>query len=136
MSDQEPTISLSTLAKHTGHRDGKIWIGVHGSVYDVTDFLPIHPGGTLIVAASAGLDASVTFDEVAHTSNPEVMSLLGKYFIGRLQPAPSFRSNDLVELRAGWVGYLKTCIEGLTTMSFETKSILQDSRIWFQGGES
>jgi cytochrome b involved in lipid metabolism len=41
-----------------------MWLGVHGCVYDVTDFLPIHPGGTLIVAASAGLDCSVTFDEV------------------------------------------------------------------------
>ncbi|CAE6397648.1 unnamed protein product, partial [Rhizoctonia solani] len=134
ISDNEPMISLSALAQHTGHRGGKIWIGVHGSVYDVTDFLPIHPGGTLIVAASAGLDASVTFDEVAHTSNPEVMSLLGKYFIGRLQPAPTFQSSDLNELRSGWVGYLRTCVEGLTTMSFETSSILQDSRIWFQGG--
>ncbi|KAG8718026.1 hypothetical protein FRC08_006115 [Ceratobasidium sp. 394] len=134
MSDQEPTIPLSVLAEHTGHRDGKMWIGVHGSVYDVTDFLPIHPGGSLIVAASAGLDASVTFDEVAHTSNPEVMSLLGKYFIGRLPPVPAFRSRDLTELRASWVGYLRTCVEGLTTMSFETQSILQDSRIWFQGG--
>ncbi|CAE6432420.1 unnamed protein product [Rhizoctonia solani] len=134
ISDNEPMISLSDLAQHTGHRDGKMWIGVHGSVYDVTDFLPIHPGGTLIVAASAGLDASVTFDEVAHTSNPEVMSLLGKYFIGRLQPTPTFQSNDLNDLRAGWVDYLRTCVEGLTTMSFETHSILQDSRIWFQGG--
>ncbi|KAJ1304872.1 hypothetical protein OPQ81_006006 [Rhizoctonia solani] len=134
ISDNEPMISLSELAQYTGHRNGKMWIGVHGSVYDVTDFLPIHPGGTLIVAASAGLDASVTFDEVAHTSNPEVMSLLGKYFIGRLRPAPTFQSNDLNELRAGWVDYLRTCVEGLTTMSFETHSILQDSRIWFQGG--
>lgn len=74
MSENEPYLSLSELAKHTGHRDGsKMWIGVHGSVYDVTDFLPIHPGGSLIVGGSAGLDASMTFDEVAHTSNPEVM---------------------------------------------------------------
>ncbi|KAG8768914.1 hypothetical protein FRC12_005281 [Ceratobasidium sp. 428] len=114
ISEKEPTIPLSVLAKHTGHRDGKMWIGVHGSV--------------------AGLDASVTFDEVAHTSNPEVMSLLGKYFIGRLPPTPAFRSRDLNELRTSWMGYLKTCVEGLTTMSFETQSILQDSRIWFQGG--
>ncbi|KAB5589320.1 Nitrate reductase [NADPH] [Ceratobasidium theobromae] len=134
MSDDEPVISLSALAQYTGHRDGKMWIGVHGSVYDVTEFLPIHPGGSLIVAASAGLDASVAFGEVAHTSNPEVMSLLGKYFIGRLQPTPSFQLQDLNELRACWVEYLRTCVEGLTTMSFETQSILQDSRIWFQGG--
>lgn len=43
-----------------------MWIGVRGGVYDVTDFLPMHPGGTLIVAASAGLDATKTFHELAH----------------------------------------------------------------------
>ncbi|QRW21751.1 indoleamine 2,3-dioxygenase [Rhizoctonia solani] len=112
ISNNEPVIPLTTLARHTGHRDGRMWIGVHG----------------------AGLDASVTFDEVAHTSNPEVMSLLGKYFIGRLQPMPTFRLSDINALRSGWVEYHSTCVEGLTTMSFETHSILQDSRIWFQGG--
>lgn len=42
MSDNEPFISLSELSKHTGHRKGTpTWIGVHGSAYDVTEFLPI-----------------------------------------------------------------------------------------------
>jgi cytochrome b involved in lipid metabolism len=75
-----------------------MWIGVHGGVYDITDFLPIHPGGTLIAAASAGLDASKTFDDLAHTSNPEVSSLLSKYFIGHLSPKPEFRDPDISEL--------------------------------------
>lgn len=94
-----------------------MWIGVHGCVYDVTSFLPIHPGGTLIVAASAGLDCSQTFDEVrsddiylathlnppevGHTSNPEVASLLGKYFIGYLVPPPKFSSPELTDLYKG-----------------------------------
>ncbi|KAF8750893.1 Indoleamine 2,3-dioxygenase [Rhizoctonia solani] len=76
------------------------------------------PRGTLIVAASAGLDAS----------------LAGEVLYGRLQPMPTFRLSDINALRSGWVEYLSTCVEGLTTMSFETHSILQDSRIWFQGG--
>lgn len=33
----QPTISLSQLAVHTGHvKDSRVWIGVHGKVYDVT----------------------------------------------------------------------------------------------------
>jgi hypothetical protein len=33
----QPTIPLSQLAMHTGHRsNSRIWIGVHGKVYDVT----------------------------------------------------------------------------------------------------
>lgn len=33
----QPTIPLSQLAVHTGHtNDSRVWIGVHGKVYDVT----------------------------------------------------------------------------------------------------
>lgn len=32
----QPTIPLSQLAQHTGHKPGsRVWIGVHGKVYDV-----------------------------------------------------------------------------------------------------
>jgi len=32
----QPTIPLSELAMHTGHTpDSRVWIGVHGNVYDV-----------------------------------------------------------------------------------------------------
>lgn len=37
ISSSTPTIPISKLAAHTGHRKGsRMWIGVHGSVYDVT----------------------------------------------------------------------------------------------------
>lgn len=135
MSENEPYIALSDLSRHTGHREGsKMWIGVHGGVYDVTEFLPIHPGGTLIVAGSAGLDASLTFDEVAHTSNPEVMSLLGKYFIGYLTPKPTFQLPELSELYDSWVDYMRTCVESVTTLSFEVDTLMKDSNLWFSGG--
>jgi len=61
-----PAIPLSQLALHTGHRPGtRTWIGVHGSAYDVTEFLPMHPGGTLIIKSNAGVDCSKTFDNLA-----------------------------------------------------------------------
>ncbi|KAF2837286.1 hypothetical protein M501DRAFT_1018193 [Patellaria atrata CBS 101060] len=135
MSYKMPTISLSQLARNTGHRKGsRMWIGVHGGVYDVTDFLDIHPGGTLIVAASAGLDATKTFDDLAHTSNPEVSSLLSKYFIGHLATKPDFRSPELSDLYNVFYQYLRTCVESLTTLFFEANHILENSKVWFQGG--
>ncbi|KAF2682379.1 hypothetical protein K458DRAFT_405660 [Lentithecium fluviatile CBS 122367] len=135
MSSSEPTIPMSQLAAHTGHRKGsRMWIGVHGGVYDVTDFLPMHPGGTLIVAASAGLDATKTFHELAHDTNPEVSSLLSKYFIGHLSPKPDFRSTEISNLYDMWCRYLRLSIENLTTLYFEANNILEDSKIWFSGG--
>ncbi|CAO2656703.1 Nn.00g055060.m01.CDS01 [Neocucurbitaria sp. VM-36] len=135
ISSQTPTISLSELAAHTGHRRGsRMWIGVHGGVYDVTDFLRMHPGGTLIVAASAGLDATKTFHELAHDTNPEVSSLLSKYFIGGLGTKPHCGNVETSQLYDMWYQYLKTSVESLTTLSFETSHILEDSKVWFSEG--
>lgn len=129
-----PRIALSKLALNTGHRKGsRMYIGVHGGVYDITDFLPIHPGGTLIAQASAGLDASKTFDDVAHTTNPEVMSLLSKYFIGHLATKPEFRSAEISNIYDTWYQYLRNCVEALTTLHFEVDYIQRDARTWFQG---
>jgi hypothetical protein len=103
------------------------------TVATVTDFLPIHPGGTLIAQASAGLDASKTFDDLAHTNNPEVMSLLSKYFIGHLATKPDFRSAEISSLYNMWYQYLRNCVESLTTLFFEVNNIMDDAKTWFQG---
>lgn len=135
ISASTPTIPISKLATHTGHRKGsRMWIGVKGAVYDVTDFLPMHPGGTLIVASSAGLDATKTFHELAHDTNPEVSSLLSKYFIGHLAAKPHCGSNEISQIYDMWYQYLRVSVESLTTLYFETSNILEDSKIWFSGG--
>lgn len=129
-----PQIPISKLSLNTGHRPGTpMWIGVHGSVYSISEFLPMHPGGTLIAQASAGLDASKTFDDLAHTSNPEVMSLLSKYFIGHLASKPAFRSREISTLWDLWYAYLRNCVESLTTLFFEVNNIMSDAKTWFQG---
>ncbi|KAM5354753.1 hypothetical protein ACJ41O_001400 [Fusarium nematophilum] len=121
-----PSISLSNLALHTGHRPGsRMWIAVHGSVYDVTDFCPMHPGGTLIIKSNAGSDCSKSFDNLAHTNNPEVSSLLTRYFIGHLSPKPDFRGDaDISALHDLWAAYLKTTVETLVSHQFEMHEIM------------
>lgn len=132
MSTIQPTISLANLARNTGHRENsRIWIGVHGCVYDVTDFLPIHPGGTLIVSTCGGLDASRTFDQVGHTNNGEVRALLEKYFIGYI--LSSNLASPLCELKDAWATYLRQCVESLTTLCLEAKP-LQNEHKWFSDG--
>lgn len=120
-----PTISLSQLAMNTGHRPGsRIWIGVHGSVYDVTDFSPMHPGGTLIIKSNAGVDCSKSFDNLAHTNNPEVSSLLTKYFIGNLNPKPDTGHDEISALYDLWAAYLRTTVETLVAHQFEMNEIM------------
>ncbi|KAL9946156.1 hypothetical protein ACHAO5_004152 [Verticillium nonalfalfae] len=129
----KPTIPLSQLALHTGHRPGsRIWIGVHGSAYDVTDFCPMHPGGTLILKSNAGVDCSKSFDNLAHTNNPEVASLLTKYFVGHLTPKPEFHDGgELSGLYDLWADYLKTTVETLVAQQFEMEDLMGSS-LWFQ----
>ncbi|KAI8712865.1 Cytochrome b5 heme-binding domain-containing protein [Fusarium sp. LHS14.1] len=121
-----PTISLSNLAQHTGHRPGsRMWIAVHGSVYDVTDFCPMHPGGTLIIKSNAGVDCTESFDNLAHTNNPEVSSLLTRYFIGHLSPKPDYHGDtELSTLHDLWSAYLRVTVETLVAHQFEMHEIM------------
>ncbi|EMT68846.1 Nitric oxide synthase, inducible [Fusarium odoratissimum] len=123
-----PTISLSSLALHTGHRqESRMWIAVHGSVYDITDFCPMHPGGTLIIKSNAGVDCTKSFDNLAHTNNPEVSSLLTRYFIGHLAPKPDYRDSDVSTLHDLWASYLRVTVETLVAHQFEMNDIMGES---------
>lgn len=55
-----PTITLDELSRHDG-RDGTYWIEVQGEVYDVSDFVPKHPGGGLL-KLGAGRRATTLFE--------------------------------------------------------------------------
>lgn len=130
----QPTISLSQLAMHTGHNpDSRVWIGVHEKVYDVTDFCAMHPGGTNIIKSNGGVDCTKSFDLLAHTNNPEVSSLLTKYYIGELTPKHSYHSEEMSMLYDLWKGYLRTATEQIVASHFEVGMIMESSLVWFQG---
>ncbi len=53
-------LTMDEVARHDG-RDGSYWIEVQGEVYDVTDFVPKHPGGGLL-KLGAGRHATTLFE--------------------------------------------------------------------------
>jgi cytochrome b involved in lipid metabolism len=135
MSTKLRQITLTELSRKTGHKPGeRLWMGVHGYVYDVTDFCPIHPGGRFTIGNSAGLDASKTFDLVAHTNNPEVRGLLSRYLIGAIASPPSHLTKDMAELRNKWITYLRMAVESLTTVSLEVDTI-GNRALWLKNGQ-
>ncbi|KAI9266851.1 FMN-dependent dehydrogenase-domain-containing protein [Phascolomyces articulosus] len=52
--------TLSEIAQHNKKDD--LWIIIHGKIYDLTTFLPEHPGGQKVILKCAGKDATSAFD--------------------------------------------------------------------------
>ncbi|KAI5861747.1 FMN-dependent dehydrogenase-domain-containing protein [Durotheca rogersii] len=60
MSDK--LISAEEVVKHTTPES--CWVVLYGNVYDVTEFLPSHPGGSRIILQLAGRDATEEYDPI------------------------------------------------------------------------
>lgn len=82
MTIEEP-ISAETVAKHN-NRDS-CWIIVHGHVYDVTEFLNDHPGGSKIILKYAGKDATEEYDPI-HPPDAITTNLPKDKHLGEIDP--------------------------------------------------
>lgn len=61
------------------------WITCRGKVYDVTKFVPDHPGGDDLILEHAGTDVeSIMKDEGSHDHSDSAYDMLEEYVIGRL----------------------------------------------------
>ncbi|EGC31437.1 hypothetical protein DICPUDRAFT_39933 [Dictyostelium purpureum] len=67
------------VAKH--NKEDDIWIIVDGKVYDITKWLPIHPGGKEALLLAAGRDCTNLFESY-HPMSDKPQSIIGKFEIG------------------------------------------------------
>ncbi|KAH9386925.1 cytochrome b5 [Nematocida major] len=73
-----------TLEEVSAHKCKKsCWIVLSGIVYDVTDYLKDHPGGSNIILENAGKDCTEIFNTIHPWINYK--KLLKKYLIGYVQ---------------------------------------------------
>ncbi len=54
------TLTMDEVSKHNS--EGDLWVIIEGSVYDLTAFLPDHPGGKKAIMLFAGKDATEEFN--------------------------------------------------------------------------
>ncbi len=91
-STPDKIISKETIAKHNTQTD--CWTIVNGSVYDITPYVPSHPGGAEILRA-CGADGTSLFNTRTTDSGDQVGSgtphsnnaqgLLSQFKIGTLE---------------------------------------------------
>ncbi|KAL4420112.1 hypothetical protein ABPG77_000283 [Micractinium sp. CCAP 211/92] len=74
-------LTLAQVATHSSESD--CWAAINGKVYDLTAWLPQHPGGVAILAAHCGQDASAPFN-MQHGGDPEPQERLPQYLLGDL----------------------------------------------------
>ncbi|KAJ3890084.1 FMN-dependent dehydrogenase-domain-containing protein [Lentinula edodes] len=76
-------LSGKEVAQHNGRES--CWIIVHGKVYDVTEFLNDHPGGSRIILKYAGKDATQEYDPI-HPPDAITSNLPPEKHLGPVQP--------------------------------------------------
>lgn len=79
----EPVFTREDVAKHNDFSTG-IWITYHGNVYDITNFVRHHPGGSHTIMMGAGGDVGPFWDTYSFHQEEEVQRLLSTYKIGIL----------------------------------------------------
>ncbi|ETK74780.1 hypothetical protein F441_18894 [Phytophthora nicotianae CJ01A1] len=55
------------LARLLGITESRKCVAIEGQVYDVTDFLDLHPGGPHVIGDAVGTDATVIWDQFRHS---------------------------------------------------------------------
>lgn len=76
------TYSLSDVAEHGSAES--CWSAIDGTVYDLTEFIEEHPGGSRAILVICGSDGSGSFNSMPAAVMPAARLALAKYKIGTL----------------------------------------------------
>lgn len=75
------TIPISEIVLHNCADRGH-WMVIDDRVLDVSGFTRLHQGGSKILEAYSGMDASAVYRRVLHNHSPEVNAQLAQYVVG------------------------------------------------------
>ncbi|KAI0702513.1 FMN-dependent dehydrogenase-domain-containing protein [Cytidiella melzeri] len=88
--------SLEEVAKHNNATS--CWVIIKDKVYDVTEFLPEHPGGTKVILKYAGKDATAAYEPI-HPPDALDKNLPPHAHLGQLDTASAEQLQDVRENR-------------------------------------
>ncbi|XP_045453583.1 cytochrome b5-like [Melitaea cinxia] len=73
--------TIADVASRNGKGGTPVWVIYKDGVYDVTSYIPQHPGGDAILE-EAGKDLTKAFHEMGHSS--DALNIMQKYKIGEI----------------------------------------------------
>jgi len=83
--DNLPEYTSEQVSKHNGQEGGPIWMTYAGFVLDVTEFIPLHPGGTERISRAAGTAIEpFWYLHQQHFDTNEPMEIMRGLVIGKL----------------------------------------------------
>ncbi|RZC34889.1 cytochrome b5 reductase 4 [Asbolus verrucosus] len=85
------SVTPSELALHNKETDA--WLCIRGRVYNVTAYLPFHPGGPEQLMRGAGKDATALFEEVHPWVNFD--QILQKCYVGKMKAHIEFDPEEV-----------------------------------------
>lgn len=77
-------LAASDVIRHNNEQDG-YWMVIRDRVYDISEFIHLHPGGDAILRNYVGIDATAAYMAVDHHRRTEVDALLPLYEIGTIR---------------------------------------------------
>lgn len=80
-SNDLPMYTLDEVMKHTT-KESRIWVTYGQGVYDITEFISQHPGGSDKIIMAAGSSIEPFWMLYGVHKNPNVLAILEKYRIG------------------------------------------------------
>lgn len=78
-----PFYTLDEVMQHST-KETRIWVTYGQGVYDITDFIPQHPGGSEKISMAAGSSIEPFWMLYGVHKNPNVLAILEKFRIGNL----------------------------------------------------
>lgn len=89
-------VTPSQLRKMTGRKGKPAWSSFSGKVYNITPYLPFHPGGEAELMKAAGRDGTKLFMDVHPWVNWD--NMLGSCLVGVMVPEETVLQSSLEEM--------------------------------------
>ena len=82
---QQNTKSVSAAEVATHRSADDCWVIIEGSVYDLTNYISLHPGGDQPIVSNCGQDGTQTFLRMPEPILAVARPALQVYFVGKFE---------------------------------------------------